>query len=184
MVPRRVVAALVLAQLIALAALAQSAEFGRASGGEIAVVPKGTAALSGSLGISAGSGNDLFAGGKGDDATLGGTLIQDRLWFFAAGSQQSGSRFGTLALPERAVSRSVDAKLQGRIGDRQSFSAIFDAARMPAVTAAAPNTFTGIAPSSFLSLRYTGILSSNSFFNASFTRSAATRRDFGLLPTP
>jgi hypothetical protein len=183
MVPRRVVAALVLAQLIALAALAQSAEFGRASGGEIAVVPKGTAALSGSLGISTGSGNDLFAGGKGYDATLGGTLIQDRLWFFAAGSQQSGSRFGTLALPERAVSRSVDAKLQGRIGDRQNFSAIFDAARIPAVTAAAA-TFTGIAPSSFLSLRYTGILSSNSFFNASFTRSAATRRDFGLLPTP
>jgi hypothetical protein len=184
MVCRRAVLAFFLVQSIAFAAAAQeSGEFGRASGGVIVMTPKGASPLSGSLELS--TTDDLT--GRGTSAaygmTLGGTLIEDRLWFFASGSRQEGSRvrFADLELPENATAGAIGARLDGHVGDAHDFSAFFEAARTPQLSATAPTTF-GVAPSSFLSLRYTGIVSSNMFFTASFTRSSAPVRTLGIVP--
>jgi hypothetical protein len=76
-----VMTALVLA---AASAFAQTSEleFGRAFGGEIKTIAKQPRSLSGSLGMTRG---DRFLGDR-YEATLGGTLAQDRLWFFASAS--------------------------------------------------------------------------------------------------
>jgi hypothetical protein len=185
MVSRRAVTAFLLVQLIAFAVSAQqSAEFGRAAGGEIVMTPKGSSALSGSL--SASIGNDLF--GRGNSTryglTAGGTLVQDRLWFFASASQQeaSSSRFAELELPENATTGAVAARVDGQIGSGHDFSAFFDAARRPELSTAGTSALIDIAPSSFLSLRYTGVVSNNMFFNASVTRSSRTVHGFGIVP--
>lgn len=82
-------AALLVSLFAASAALAQTTaqtselEFGRAHGGEIKSIAKpSTRNLSGSLGMTRG---DRFFGDR-YDATLGGTVAQDRLWFFASAS--------------------------------------------------------------------------------------------------
>jgi hypothetical protein len=165
MEPKRAVAAFFLAQMLAAAAFAQTAatssEFGRVSGGDIDLITKHSQPLSGSLGITAGS-------GKGYDATLGGTLVKDRVWFFGS-AQRSEPMFASqfrAPLPAGAMSRSTDAKMIGQLGDRQSLAASFAASRQPFVTG---GTLTAPIPSSFLSLHYTGIVSSNMFVSASFS---------------
>ncbi len=175
---RAVTAALVLALMIAFTVSAQqSAEFGRASAGEIVLRPKSSAPLSGSLELL------LPAGGSpGYGATAGGTLIQDRLWFFASASHQemsSSSRFTDLALPENLTSSAAGGRVNGQLGGAHDFSAFFEAAKRPqlSTTATASSSFAGAVPSSFLSLRYTGVVSSNTFFSASFVRSSRTGQD-------
>lgn len=177
MVARRAVLALVLVQMIGLAVSAQeSAQFGRATGGEIVLTPKGSAPFSGSLSLSLSSGNDVFGRSSSPayGVTAGGTLIQDRLWFFGSATRQEGSRFATLELPENATTGAIGARVNGRFADNQDFSAVFEAARWPQLSMTTPSSFAGITPSSFLSLRYTGIVSDRMFFNASLTRSSRT----------
>jgi hypothetical protein len=181
----RGVAALLLVQLIAFAVAAQqSAEFGRASCGEIVVTPKRSVRFSGSLGLSLASGNDVFGrgGAAGYGVTAGGTLLQDRLWFFASASQQEASslRFADRGLTENGTTRAAGARVDGQLGGTQDFSAFFEAARRPQLSTTAPATFGGSVPSSFLSLHYTGVVSSNAFLSASFTRRAGTAQ--GVLP--
>ena len=131
-------AALVFAisQLFAVAIFAQ--EYGRASGGDIELVTKHSQPFSGSLGFTAGA-------GKGFDLSLGGTLVKDRVWFFATGERNQQPMFG-------APKQFTDAKLNAQLGDRQNVAASY-----------------GTLPSSFLSLHYTGIVSSNMFVTASFS---------------
>lgn len=168
MVSRRAVLALFLVQLSAFAVSAQqSAEFGRASGAEIEATTKGPARFSGSLAVSTGPGYGV---------TAGGTLLEDRLWFFGSASQQtSTTRFADLQLPENATTSAIGAKLDGQLAGSHDFSAFFEAAKRPEFATGAPS------PSSFLSLRYTGIVSSNMFFNASATRNTRTP-GLGILP--
>lgn len=66
--------------LLASTALAQDAEFGRAFGGEIKGTAKQSRGFSGALGLTRGE------RGFGDryEATLGGALGGDKLYFFAA----------------------------------------------------------------------------------------------------
>lgn len=173
---RAVTAALVLVQLLALGVSAQqSAEFGRASAGEIVMRPKGSAPVSGSLELL------LPAGGSpGYGVTAGGTLIPDRLWFFASASHQelSSSRFSDLALPENVTSSAAGGRVDGQLGGAHDFSAFFEAARRPQLsTTTTPASFGGVVPSSFLSLRYTGVVSSSTSFSASFARSSRTGQD-------
>ena len=164
MISKRAVAVLFVAMI---AAVASAQEFGRVSGGEIELLSKQPKNFSGTLGLSAGDGL------RGYEASIGGTILQDRLWFFAAGYQQDtrlNSTFSGLQLPDRAVTGAIDAKLMGQIGDSHNFSASFNAGQQPFAASADPLALTGVVPSSFLSLRYTGIVSSNMFFNASFSR--------------
>lgn len=118
----------VLSQLLAVAIFAQ--EYGRASGGDIDLITRHPQPFSGSLGLTAGA-------GKGFDLSLGGTLVKDRVWFFATGERNP---------------RSTGAKLNAQLGPRQNVTASY-----------------GALPSSFLSLHYTGIVSSNMFVTGSFT---------------
>jgi len=179
MLSRRAVTALLFAQLIPFALSAQqSAEFGRATGGELLLTRKGSAPLSGSLEISLRGSSPAYG------MTAGGTLIQDRLWFFASGWRQewSPSPFAGMDLPENATTRAIGARVNGQVAGSHDFSAFFDAARRPELSTIGASSFAGSVPSSFLSLRYTGIVSSNMFFSASFTRSARTMKGVGFVP--
>ncbi|HUP46678.1 MAG TPA: hypothetical protein VM779_14320 [Thermoanaerobaculia bacterium] len=131
----------------AAAAVAQEAptEFDRSSGGQIDVLTKGSAGVSGSLGLT------LSGAGEGYGATFGGSVLQDRLWFFAATSALPG-------MTDRPVNRAVDAKMTAQLGDSNTLAAAFsEYQRNEAVP----------ARSSFLSLRYDGLASSNLFFSGS-----------------
>jgi hypothetical protein len=189
MVSRRAVTALLFALMIPFALSAQqSAEFGRSTGGEMVLTPKGSAPLSGSLELSMSAGGDVFGRSSSPSygMTAGGTLIQDRLWFFASGSRQewSPSRFAGVELPANVTTRAIGARVHGQLADSHDFSAYFDAARRPelSISTIGASSFAGSVPSSFLSLRYTGIVSSNMFFSASFSRSSRTMSGVRLVP--
>ena len=163
--PARRLAALLILQLAALGAVAQEqAEFGRASAGEIALLPKGSRQLSGTLGVNLTE--DVFGNRRGAELSAGGTLLKDRLWFFAAGMQQEQPRHATLVLPEQqSVTAAAGAQLRGQLGDAHDFSAFFATERAAAAPFAAPQ----VTPSTFLSLRYTGIVTDNMYFTATYS---------------
>jgi hypothetical protein len=81
MASRRTFAALALVQLLAAVGFAQDAEL-RGSSGVIKLVTKAPKQFSGTLGIS-------FSGSPGYHASAGGPVLEDRLWFFAAGEHQA-----------------------------------------------------------------------------------------------
>lgn len=193
MTSKRVLAGLFVAQMIAAVALAQdvtSSEFSRGYGGEVELLTKQTRSFSGSLGVTMAQSG--FGGGLGGyEATLGGTILEDRLWFFATAQRHESrfiSRVAPMQLPERAVTGAVDAKLTGQLGDRQTLAAFFQAAQNVAPASAGGQfattqaALTGVDPSSFLTLRYTGIVSSNMFFNASFSRRSVTQPALWFIP--
>ena len=134
-----------LSLLFATAVFAQ--EFGRTSGGDIDLITKHPRQLSGSLGFSAGS-------ATGFDGTLGGTLVKDRVWFFATAEKNQQPLFAS-------PSQNSNAKLTANLGDRQTLATSFAASRQSTPVA---------LPSSFLSLHYTGIVSSNMFITGSFSQ--------------
>jgi len=141
----RISAALVILML-AFGALAQTDEFGRTFGGEIQAIAKQPRNLSGSLGLMRGSGN-------GYEATLGGSLIKDRVWFFASALQLPPMNFASNDLQLDLA----DAKLTAQPVDWTTVSATYT--ERPTVL-----------PSSFLSLRSTSILSDNMVLNISVSR--------------
>jgi hypothetical protein len=156
----RLSVALLVAQMFAGAVLAQ--EFTSVSGGEVELLTKGPKKLSGSLGLTR-SNQSL----NGYEATLGGTILEDRMWFFAAAS----------ILPEVSLSSNVgaiDAKLNAQLGSRNTVGASYSEFNQS--IAGSPVVPT-IVPSSFLSLRYTSVISDNIFFNASFLRSSSKGPD-------
>lgn len=184
MLSRRIIIALVVAQLIAFAAFAQeSAELGRASGGELVLAPKGSSQFSGSLQLSLSSAGGLLGRGTspGYGGTAGGALIQDRLWFFADVSRQP-STARQFASPANATTSAVGTRVDGQLAANHGFSAFFQAARSPQLSTAAASPFSGVTPSSFLSLHYTGIISSNMFFTAHVARSSSAVPGVGILP--
>ena len=142
MTSKTLIAAIVVA-LTAAAALAQSSsEFGSVSGGQIELLTKGARKTSGSLGLTSGS-------REGYEATFGGTMLEDRLWFFGSASMLS-------EMPQRPAVANVDLKMDAQLGPRNSLAGAFSEERA--------------LPSSFLSLRYTGVVSNNLFFNATIMR--------------
>jgi len=187
---KRILSAFFLAPLLAATAFAQSAapatapadsssptsEFGRVSGGDIDMITKHSQPFSGSIGMTTSPSQlSLGSGGnsKGFDATLGGTLVKDRVWFFGSTERRDSLFASQVAAPfaegatARVTSRATDSKLTAQLGDRQNLAASFAASRQPALTTAP--ALTGTLPSSFLSLHYTGIVSSNMFISASFS---------------
>lgn len=140
-------------------------EFGSASGGELRMIVKAPSATSGSLGFQL----------MGDDArrfegTFGGALVKDRVWFFAS-AQRSESQW--LASPDPAWnSDAVAPRLDAAAGERLTLSAAA-LSQERSFGAASPN---GAArtPSSFLSLRATSNVTSNTFFTATVWRGSAS----------
>jgi len=69
----------VVALLTTGVAFAQSAaEFGRASGGQLDLTLKAPSRFSGSFGLTT---------GRSTFGTFGGTVVKDRVWFFASGER-------------------------------------------------------------------------------------------------
>jgi hypothetical protein len=153
--------ALLVTQIFAAALMAQT-QYGTVSGGEVELLTKGPRKVSGSLGVTRSSQNL-----NGYEATLGGTLIQDRVWFFAAAS----------LMPEMSLTSSVgavnsiDARLDAQLGSRSTLGASFSKSEATAVSPVMQSV-----PATFLSLRYTGVVSDNIFFNASFLRHSVSAR--------
>ena len=152
------------AAITLVAATAGAQEFARGTGGEIEATTKlQTAPLSGSIGIDL-----LNGGGKGYMATLGGTLLQDRMWFFASTNRIERTTTYT-AIPDFEPVAQFDAttaKAGFNLGPRQTLDASF-VQQDVALQSQSPLTI----PSTFLSLRYTGILTPNTFFTMSFSTS-------------
>jgi len=151
MVPvKRAAVFFALSLAVTLSAFAQTAEYGR-SGSTLELLTKHGQRLSGSF--------SLFAGdARGLGATIGGALVPERMWFFGS-------------LQTQSVARMVDANVTAQPSDRQSLTASLAAARPSATTAiTAEQPFTGLqVPTSFLALRYTGIISDKMSVSASFS---------------
>ncbi|MFZ2490486.1 MAG: hypothetical protein WA208_03285 [Thermoanaerobaculia bacterium] len=173
MLSRRTLVAALFVQLVAAVAVGQ--EFGRASGGQVVLSAKGSNKPTGSLGLRTGNAT------KGLEATLGGTLIEDRLWFFGSASMVEGisSRF---APSSNGSIDAIDAKLDAQIGRTHAFSAAYT----DRTVADLPDQFSATLPSSFLSLRYDGVISSNAFFSAHVSRSSTRQPVFpyGAITAP
>ena len=140
------------------AAPASPAEFERASGGAIELMTKHARPFSGTLSLTQG-------GSRGYGATLGGTLVPDRVWFFAS-ALKSTPLATSQYVQQPAAAPALDAKVLGQVGDRQNLAASFAKTQQtPMMT-----TDTSFGSSTFLSLRYTGIVSDNMFVTASFSQ--------------
>lgn len=133
---------LVLPAVVALTALTAAAqEYGRASGGELQMFRKQSSTLAGTLGFRLGS-------GKGFEGSGGGTLINDRMWFFA-----SVARDHTTTVP-------AELKVNAQLDPQQLVNGSY-----------VKTTPLLAVPQSFLSLHYTGVISSNAFVTASVSSS-------------
>jgi hypothetical protein len=154
--------ALVLTPLITAGTFAQSsAEFGRVSGGQIVLAVKAPSQFSGSLGLTmsrSNGGSALSSGLSGYGATFGGTVVKDRLWFFAT-ADHNAMQFPSMVSSIPRFSSNVLADL----GNRNSLGASLRTQR---------NITSTTIPSSFLSLRYTGIVSSNMFVTATVSQTS------------
>lgn len=162
----RTLFALFVMQMIALAAVAQSAEFGRANGGTIDTITKAPRRTSGSLALTHSLGGSQ---GEGYEGTLGGELLEDRIWFFASASLLSRTELSNVDVP------AFDAKATAQPVDWTSVTASFRQLQQP--------TFSNdTVPSSFLSLRSTSMLSDSMMMDFSFSRSTRTRSAFDPMP--
>ena len=114
--------------------------------------PKHTAPLDGSLSISKSK-------STGFGLDLGGTLVKDRVWFFAS-AERATPMFQTTYT--QAPLHAFDAKAVANLGDRQTLSANFSSQTSPVTQVLG-------VPSNFLSLHYTAVVSSNSYFTMNFS---------------
>lgn len=110
---------------VATAVFAQSAEYGRAGGDEVALPFKKPGNFSGSLDFSSAGGG---IGGKSIGATMGGALVADKLWFFGAMQRDDSRRsFANLTLPAamqpKAPATSFSLKATSLTSSHSFFSA-------------------------------------------------------------
>jgi hypothetical protein len=151
-VTRRTLALVLFTQVVALGAVAQDAEL-RGSSGPIHAIAKQPKQLSGSLGVTTGD-------RQGYQATLGGTVVPDRLFFFASAQHNEGWQFTAPAFQPSDDAFAFDGKATAMLGERSTATAAGATGR---------NLTIGL-PSSFLSLRFDSVISSNTFFSASFSQ--------------
>jgi len=121
--------------LLAPATFAQTLEYGRDSAGILDMTTKQNMPFHGSFSLNS---------GRGLGATFGGTVVKDRVWFFASGD------------------RTRDVFRTSAPMTKSDINASF-------VTTRAPQTLT--LPKSFLSLHSTSVLSPNSFVSVDVQQS-------------
>ncbi|HEX6101294.1 MAG TPA: hypothetical protein VF432_33570 [Thermoanaerobaculia bacterium] len=149
---RRTLALVLLTSAVALGAVAQDADL-RGSSGPIRAIAKQPKQLSGSLGVTTG-------GRQGYEATLGGAVVQDRLFFFASAQHNEGWQFASPAFQPSDDAFAFDGKATALLGERNTVTAAGGTGR----------SLTLGMPSSFLSLRFDSVISSNTFFSASISQ--------------
>jgi len=168
--------------LIAISAVAQptvaiappsSSEFGRADGGALEMVTKSRERLSGTLSLS----RDFGAfGGNRYDGSVGGAVVNDRVWFFASASLLPAMRFSP------AASGAVDTRVTAQPVDWMSVSGWYARAQQAAltVTPSSPMNVTSV-PSSWLSLHATAMPNDHTLMEFSFSRRNAATPVFGTV---
>ncbi|HSP34554.1 MAG TPA: hypothetical protein VLU46_09590 [Thermoanaerobaculia bacterium] len=118
--------------------------------------PKHSAPVDGSLTLTK-------SNSTGFGLDLGGTLVKDRVWFFAS-AERGGQAPSPVRTGEAPVLQMFDAKANANIGDRQNLAVTFNQSKTQLTV-----------PTSFLSLHYTGVLTPNAFFTFNVSQSAAGR---------
>jgi hypothetical protein len=195
---------------------AVSSEYGRFGGGVINTVTKrGGNTFQGSFRTSLTNSewtdespyeieNDITREGdtnKTYEATLGGPVVKDKLWFFGAGRWAATSTQGTYPDLGEAVTSTQDndryvAKLTGTIAQNHTITGTYTrnstAQGQPtfSITASSglrsvdPRTFyTRTLPNSLLGLNYNGILTSNLFIEAQYSEKKFQFKDAGGTDT-
>lgn len=126
------------------------------------------------------------------EATLGGAVLTDRIWFFAAGRRQSVSNSQSIYVPEDPTlgdqgsllipyahtfeESRAEGKLTGNVTPSHNLVAAYTAVRPKDVnsddfTAGDPGALDTIeAPHSILTLNYNGVLSDRLFVEAQYSR--------------
>jgi hypothetical protein len=104
-------------------------------------------------------------------ATLGGPILEDRLWFFVAGRRNDDSQPGTMAIsgapsPNEFLETRYQVKLTGNLGDNHSLQGTWVDTDMDGLVAFPwiidPNAVqTQINSNSLLVLRYSGVVGRN-----------------------
>ena len=168
--------AALLALLVATSLFAQNTtEYSRTSGGEIEVIPKAARRLSGSLSLSSGSLFGSRNGSLGYEASLGGSILKDRVWFFASALQQESRFVSSQVTPIDSTITVFDAKATAQLSDRQFVIGSYGTGNQAInVNPAAAEPFATL-PAQFLSLRYTATISSNMFFDMSVSSRSLSR---------
>lgn len=138
--------ALVLFATLAVTASAQDAEL-RAKSGPIQAIAKAPKAFSGSLGMTTGA-------RRGYEATVGGAIGGDRLFFFASAQQNEAWQLASPAFKPSDEAFRFDGKMTAQLGASNTVTATGNTA----------------LPSSFLSLRMDSVVSGNSFFSFSVSQ--------------
>lgn len=153
--------------LLALSALAQSTsnEFGRVDAGPIVMTTKSSQnQLSGTFSLS----RSDARGGTGYDGSLGGTIVPDRVWFFASAAVLPPLRLSTTFAPAGiSGTRAMDAKVDAQPVDWSNVSASFRNSQTATTMFGAPF---GTVPSSWLSLHSTSMLNDHSMLELSFSQ--------------
>ncbi len=180
-----------------------SAEYGRFSGGVInAITKRGGNAFSGSFRADLGKpswrertplevengitlGTDL---GKAFQATLGGPILKDRLWFFGAGRTEKSATQGTFPFSSIPYTRDtenqrLEGKLTGTIAANHTLQASYtlnntDADGPTLPVSIAPSTIDqGRRENDLFVASYRGVLRSNLFGELQYSRKSYRVRD-------
>jgi hypothetical protein len=183
-----------------------SAEYGRFTGGVVSVITKsGGNELSGSLRDTLTSDkwtaktpypepDHLDQIDNNYEATLGGRIVRDRLWFFAAGRYASRGdarqTFGTnVAYTHRIDDNRYEAKLTANLSPRHSIVGSYINATAKrfndgaGVVADVRALSTASLPNSLAALHYTGILHDNLVAEAQYSRKRYETGAFGGTST-
>lgn len=194
-----------------------SAEYGRFSGGVVnAVTKRGGNKLSGSFRTDLTNGawqdeskfeKDQIAAGRGQahtdkinkiyQATLGGPIVKDRLWFFGAMRRENSSTPRTLSntgIGYDFITQNprYEGKITGSVNPNHTFSASYMSNKTEQENNASLNTTASIdprtlvtrtLPNSLVVANYNGVLSTNLFLEAQFSQKKQGFRNTGGTST-
>ncbi|MEO8033112.1 MAG: TonB-dependent receptor [Acidobacteriota bacterium] len=171
-----------------------SAEYGRFTGGVVSTVTKsGGNEFSGSVRDTftndnwtsktnfVGQANPLDTLNNSYEATLGGRILRDRLWFFLAGkkrdiSSENQTRITLIPFAQADNDKRYEAKLTGQFTNSQSLVASY-ISRKRLQTNLTGGSIVDLAslsdrpePSSLLSLHYSGVLTRNLLLEGQYSR--------------
>lgn len=196
-------------QETSISTAAVSAEFGRFAGGVVSAITKsGGNEFSGSLRTTFDNDNWVartpFPGDSRTDdvvptyeATVGGPVLKDKLWFFGAGRYRDLTQARTTNAPTSIpfVNRNEQLRYEGKLTYTASSRHTFKGAYMNIqedVTNQFPNVMGALDLESLISPSFpqyrvsfnaTGVLPSNVFTEAQYSRRKFTRERFGALST-
>jgi len=181
-----------------------SAEYGRFSGGVVNLITKsGGNQFSGSFRASfdndAWNSKTPLTGEQVDttnhtlEATLGGYILKDHLWFFLAGRDRSDEMSRQTYITQIPWAQTVDdtrleAKLTAALTDRHRVTATYNDMDLPYSAADFPSypsmdldsiIHGASAPTTGWALNYTGVITDNFFLEAQYSKNDHTIVDWG-----